>query len=272
MSAPRPPSAPAYDTLQLQRQDAVDWLTLNRPGHLNSLSSTMCDELRDYFERLQRDHAVRVVLLRGAGRAFCAGLDHDNPALAAQGPERDLRAQRQMSDIILRMRRCPQPIIALIHGAAHGPGLALALAADVRIAADNAHMEAASLRLGLSGCGLGISYFLPRLVGLSVASELILAGRRLDARRALRCGLVSELVPEEQLGTAGQSLAADMLAASPLGLRLTKDGLNVSVDAPGLEAAIAMEDRQQSLCAGSDDFREGAAASGQEHAPQRRER
>ena len=153
--------------------------------------------LQDYFGALSTRHATRVVILRGAGRAFCAGLDLKAAQAVTAGPVRDLRAQRHVSEIILRMRRCPQPIICLLHGAATGGGLALALAADVRIAAPSARMNVAMVRVGLTGCDVGISYFLPRAVGSSVAAELMLTGRFIEADRALRVGLVSDVVPED---------------------------------------------------------------------------
>lgn len=271
MSVPQPPSAPAYDTLRLERREAVDWLTLNRPDRLNALSNTMIDELQDYFGRLQQDHATRVVVLRGAGRAFCAGLDLKDPPPAGEGPASGMRGQRRISEIMMRMRRCPQPIIALVSGAASGGGFALALAADVRIAAEDARMNVAFIRIGLSGCDVGVSYFLPRMVGMSVAAELMLTGRFIDAQRALRAGLVSDVVPAAELTAAGESLVSDMLATAPLGLRLTKEGLNMSIDAPSLESAVAMEDRQQILCAGSGDFREGVDAFLQKREPRYRD-
>jgi len=121
-------------------------------------------------------------------------------------------------------------------------------------------MNAAFIKLGLSACDIGVSYFLPRLIGASAASEYMLTGRFIDSEKALKLGLVSEVVPEEKLEEVGQALVADMLATSPIGLRLTKECLNMSIDAPSLEAAIAMEDRNQILCATSDEFAEGMRA------------
>src|SRR5205823_5417548 len=171
-----------------------------------------------------------------------------------------LRAQRRISELVLMMRRAPQPIIACVQGAASGGGFALALGADVRIAGESARMNAAFIRIGLSACDIGVSYFLPRMVGSSVAAELMLTGRFLRAERALALGLVSAVVPPEQLEAEGEALVAEMLLTTPLGLRLTKECLNHSIDAGGLEAAIAMEDRNQILCAQGEDFREGVTA------------
>lgn len=121
-------------------------------------------------------------------------------------------------------------------------------------------MNAAFIRIGLSACDIGVSYFLPRLVGVSVASELMMTGRFINAERAERVGLVSEVVEDEKLEEAAAPYIEEMLTTSPLGLRLTKECLNMSVDAGSLEAAIAMEDRNQILCAQTNDFREGISA------------
>ena len=257
----------SYETLRLERRGAVDWLTLDRPLRLNAMDGRMCDELQDYFGGLATRHSTRVVVLRGAGRAFCAGLDLKAPQEVSAGPASGMRAQRRVSEIILRMRRCPQPIICLVHGAATGGGLALALAADVRLAAPSARMNVAMALVGLTGCDVGISYFLPRAVGTSVAAELMMSGRFIDAERALRVGLVSEVVAEEALEPAARALAEDMLRTSPLGLRLTKEGLNLALGAGSLEAALALEDRGQILCASAGYFKEGIAAFLEGRAP-----
>ena len=179
-----------------------------------------------------------------------------------------MRAQRRIAEIVMRMRRAPQPIISLVHGAASGGGFALALASDVRIAGESARMNAAFIRLGLSACDIGVSYFLPRLVGVSVASELLLTGNFIDARRALAVNLVSDVVPDDKLVERARPMVETMLGASPLGLRLTKECLNMSVDAGSLEAAVAMEDRNQILASQDGDFAEGVAAFLQKRPPQ----
>ncbi|MEI9995536.1 MAG: enoyl-CoA hydratase/isomerase family protein [Rhizomicrobium sp.] len=256
-----------YETLLIEKNGAVDWVTLNRPEALNALNTVLVDELLDYFGALYFDRSVRIVVLRGAGRAFCAGLDlkqsgerRNAEGANLGGPDAGLLGQRRISEIVLRMRRCGQPIISLVHGPACGGGFALALASDIRIAGQSARMNAAFIRIGLSACDIGVSYFLPRLVGTSVASELMLTGRFIHADRALRTGLVSEVVPDADLAKAAESYLEEMLTTAPLGLRLTKECLNMSIDAPGLEAAIAMEDRNQILCAQTNDVREGMTA------------
>jgi enoyl-CoA hydratase/carnithine racemase len=249
-----------YQTIEIEREGQMEWLSLNRPDELNAINPRMCDELQDYFLNLQSRHEVRVVLMKGNGRHFCAGYDINDAAGVSEGPIAGMRFQRQVSEIILRMRYCPQPIISLSQGAATGGGLAFALASDVRIAAENVKFNVAMVKIGLTGCDVGISYFLPRAVGQSMAAEMMMTGRMVHAERALSSGLISEMVPLDALEEAGRRLAADMLATSPMGLRFTKEGMRLSTDAPSLEAAIALEDRGQILCASAGFFKEGIDA------------
>ena len=249
-----------YETIQVEIRGGAHWLTLNRPDSLNAITTEMATELGDYFGRLYNDRTCRVVVMRGAGRAFCAGLDIKarNTSEAPFGG--GFGFQGHLASVYVKMHHCPQPIIALVHGAAAGGGFAFALAADVRIAGDSARMNAAFIKLGLSSCDMGVSYFLPRVVNRSIASELMLTGRFINAQRALATGLVSEVVPDAELEATAQVLVDEMLATSPMGLRLTKEGLNLATDAPSLEAAIAIENRNQVLCARSEDFQEGLRA------------
>ena len=260
--------------LLIEHRDGVDWVTLNRPDSLNALDPALIDALNGYFEGLQRNRATRVVVLKGAGKNFCAGLDLKQAMARRAGQQEppgvteSLDSQRRIADIVMLMRRCPQPTIALVQGAAAGGGFALALASDIRIAATSARMNCAFIKLGLGGCDIGTSYFLPRLVGVSVASELILTGCFIGAERALTVGLVSEVVEENQLDAAAEPYIDAMLTASPVGLRLSKECLNMSVDAGSLEAAIAMEDRNQILASSDGDFAEGVAAFLEKRRPQ----
>jgi enoyl-CoA hydratase/carnithine racemase len=250
-----------YETISVVKQGRVDWLTLNRPKQLNTLNPQMVDELLRYFGDLAFDRAVRIVVIKGAGRAYCGGLDIKayNEGGKSSIPE-GLYGQRRIAEIVMRMRRAPQPIISLVHGPACGGGFAIALASDIRIAGESARMNAAFIRIGLSACDIGVSYFLPRLVGASVAAELLMTGAFLDAQRALRIGLVSTVVPDSELEAAAETYLEQMLTTSPLGLQLTKECLRMSIDAPSLESVVAMEDRNQILCATSESFQEGIAA------------
>ena len=249
--------------LDLRTDGDVIWATMNRPERLNALNRKLVEELRDFFVGLYWRRDVRVVVLCGAGGAFCAGLDLKERSGANDGKRSvgaSLTGQRQISEIVIAMRRCPQPIIACVDGAASGGGFALALASDVRLATPQTRMNAAFIRIGLSACDIGVSYFLPRMVGSSVAAEYMLTGRFIEAERAYQLGLVSRIVAPEALQPEAEAFAKDMLNATPLGLRLTKEALNHAIDASGLEAVIAMEDRNQILCAQDDDFGEGVHA------------
>jgi enoyl-CoA hydratase len=255
----------AFETIIVERRGAVDWVTLNRPRSLNALNHKMVEELRDYFGDLYTRDSTRIVVLKAAGKAFCAGHDMKGEGLEQIEAEREsvglgLAAQRRLADIIVRMRECPQPIIALIQGAACGGGLSLALAADIRIAGHSAKMNSAFIRIGLGGCDLGTSYFLPRIAGSSLAAELILTGRFIDAARAERLGLVSAAVPDAELEAAAAPFVEEMLATSPIALRLSKECLNYAQDAPSIYTALAMENRNQIICSQTDDFVEGSKA------------
>jgi len=257
----------SYQTLDLKIEGGVAWLTLDRPDALNALNPTLVDELRDFFDGLPDRRELRVVVLRGAGRGFCAGLDLRDIGAQGEGPGDGLRLQRRISELVMMMRRAPQPIIACVQGPACGGGFALALASDVRLAGESARMNAAFIKIGLSACDVGVSYFLPRLVGASLAAELLLTGRFIHADRALQTGLVSAVHPDDRLEDEARKLAEEMLATSPLGLRLTKECLNMSLDAGSLEQVIAMEDRNQILCTQTRDMIEGVSAFLQKRAP-----
>lgn len=253
------------DVIRVERRDGCDWVTLNRPDRLNALDTHLTRELREYFEGLYLNRDVRVVVLRGAGNAFCSGLDLREAnggveAVLNGGVLENFEVQLAIRNIITAMRRCPQPIVSLVHGSASGGGFVIAMASDIRIAAKSARFNAAFIKIGLSGCDIGASYFLPRLVGASIASELLMTGRFLSSDRAYRIGLVSELVEEDELETAGEALVQDLLSTAPIGLRMTKETLGHNIDASCLEAALALEDRTQVLCGQTEDFREGVKA------------
>lgn len=258
------------DVLHIERRGAVDWVTLDRPERLNSLDAELIDALLRYFEGLYDDSACRVVVLRGAGRGFCAGADLGGDltrTVTDDGIAASMRVQRNIRNIMLAMRRCLQPIVTLLHGPAVGGGFALALASDIRLAAPDTRMCAAFIKIGIGGCDVGVSYFLPRLIGASIAYELMLTGRDLDAARALRLGLIADVVDRDRLEESAQVYIDAMLATAPMGLALTKEVINVNLDAQGLEAAMALEDRNQVLLSQSRDFKEGAAAFREKRQP-----
>ena len=258
------------ELLSCDRRGAIEVLTLNRPEVLNAVSPDLAQALNDYFRGLAMRPDIRVVVLRGTGRAFCAGAELGSDAFAAEGPgrnQRQLAMQHLYSGIVRAMRACPQPIIGLIHGPASGAGFSLALACDLRIAAEDARFNAAYFRVGLGGCDMGSGYLLPRLVGLSIASELLMTGNFIGAERAAAVGLVSRVVAGDALLDEGLKLAGDMLRGSPMGLRMTKETLNLSIDAPGLDAGLTIEDRQQVMLLATADHQEAVRAFLEKRAP-----
>jgi len=242
--------------LLIDERDGIARLTMNRPERLNALNKGLTDALRTYFQGLIDRPEIRVVLLRGAGRAYCAGLDL-----------KDRSGQKAIRDIMIAMRECPQPIVSLVTGSAAGGGLGIALASDIRLCTPEARFNAAFIKIGVSGCDMGSSYFLPRLLGASVAAEMLLTGRFLHADRAYALGFVSKVGPLAEVEAEAETLVQEMMAITPLALRLTKDCMNHNIDAPGLRAAIAMEDRNQILCTRGGDFHEGISAFLEKRAP-----
>lgn len=246
-----------WETVTSESRGSLELLSLDRPESLNSLNPKMVVELTSYFEGLHKRPETRVVIIRGMGRAFCAGLDLKAWSTKDErSVHLSLDTQRSIARVIKLMRSCPQPIIGLGHGAACGGGFSLLLACDVRIGSPSLRMNAAYIKVGLGGADIGSSYLLPRLVGGAITAELLLTGRFIEAERALRVGLISEIVADDQLLETGVKLAEEMLATVPMGLRMTKDALNLAADAPSLEAAMAVEDRQQVMMATTRDHAE----------------
>jgi enoyl-CoA hydratase len=229
--------------------DGIVLLRLDRPERLNALDEVLVAELFRACSTIAADPLTRVVVLTGAGRGFCSGLDVRNfgpnvPDATAPAVER-LRFQEMMASLPNAIRALPQPVIAAVNGPAVGGGLALCLACDIRICGASASFGNAAILLGLSGAEMGMSYFLPRIVGLTVAAEWMLTGRTVSAEEAYRSGLVSELVDDERLLPRALELAESIAAHPPLAVRLTKQALQVNVDAPDLSAALQLENRNQ---------------------------
>jgi enoyl-CoA hydratase len=241
--------------------DGVALVRLNRPERLNAINEVLRDELRATVAAIGADPAVRVVVLTGAGRGFCAGIDVRDfgpGMLEATDPAIDrLRFQEAMAALPQALRALPQPVVAAVNGPAVGAGLALCLASDVRIAGESASFGNGAILLGLSGAEMGMSYFLPRIVGLSVAAEWMLTGRRVSAEEAYRCGLVSQLVADDELLDRALALAGQIAANAPLGVQMTKRALQTNTDAPDLFSALEVENRNQVITHATD---EAAAA------------
>jgi enoyl-CoA hydratase len=253
-------------------RDAIAQITLNRPDKLNAMTSEMVELLHESLSSVGRDREVRVVILTGAGRGFCAGLDlggyGEAPGYEWKGSvERGFAVQKHIASLIPRLRSLPQPVIAAVNGPAAGGGFALVLGSDIRIAATTARFNAAFIRIGLSACDIGTSWLLPRLIGAARAQELMLTGRLFDAEEALRIGLLVDVVPNEVLIDAALAKAEEIRLNTPLGVALTKEGMWSALEIPGLQAAIDLENRQQIMASFSDDAREMRRAKSEGRPP-----
>jgi 2-(1,2-epoxy-1,2-dihydrophenyl)acetyl-CoA isomerase len=259
MSNP-PVASPAGPVLLETIENGVALLVMNRPDKLNSLNNELATALNQTFERIGKNDAVRVVVLTGAGRAFCAGGD-----LAAIGKGREARDSKQLEPILrmgmgamLRMRMIPQPVIAAVNGAAAGAGMNVALAADIRIAAEEAIFGQTFAKIGLFP-DYGGTYFLPQLVGPSKAAEMFYTGDMIDAQTALKLGLVNHVVPGAQLEAEVQKFAAKLAAGPPIAMRAVKQTLFGS-EKDALGKALEAEVQHQMRCFASDDCLEGVRA------------
>jgi enoyl-CoA hydratase/carnithine racemase len=280
-----------YETLTFElKSNGIGILCLNRPEKLNAMSFQMIKELHNLFDALMVNLDCRVLILKASGRAFCAGLDlKESMVLQSKKkpeelknkhyfldvPEKDIikakmYAQWRTSQLIVKMRKISQPIIAVVQGPASGAGFAFALAADIRIAGEQARFNNAFINVGFSGADLASSYHLPRLIGMSRAAEILYTGRFINAQEAERIGLVSKVVEgsNDDLMESAENLAKIMLNKSPLGLRMTKEAINLSMDSPSLETMIQLENRTQMLCSTSNDIMEGVQAFFEKREPE----
>jgi enoyl-CoA hydratase/carnithine racemase len=244
--------------------DGVTSVTLNRPDALNAFDYRMTRALTEALRAIRADRGCRVVLLTGNGRAFSAGYD-----LADYGDGREaadgvmlgrLHRQQEIADLIRALHELPQPVIAAVNGPAVGAGLALTCASDIRIAADSALFAVAFITAGCSGCDLGVSWLLPRIVGAGRAHELMLTGRRFPAAEALESGLLSRVTAPDELLPAAREMAALVLRNPPAAVALTKTGMWTALETPSLRATIEFENRQQMVASMTADAAEGAAA------------
>jgi enoyl-CoA hydratase len=254
-------------------RDGVAVVTLNRPEVRNAMDAALIAALHDVFGSLRHDTSCRVIVLTGAGVGFCAGLDLKSGATppSAEGLGRaqaGLRTQQSIAELVPRLRSMPQPIIAAVNGAASGGGLALALASDIRIASRSARFNVAFVRVGLSGCDIGVSWLLPRLIGASRAYELMLTGRFVDADEALDIGLVVRVVDDGELIGAALAEADLILANSPFGVHMTKEVMWSQLEIGSLTAGIDLENRTQLLATTTDDMVEALQAFAEKRPPQ----
>ncbi|MGH9210178.1 MAG: enoyl-CoA hydratase/isomerase family protein [Acidimicrobiales bacterium] len=250
----------------------VALVTLNRPERLNAMSHELVAELHATLDEVGRDRGTRVIVLTGAGRGFCAGLDLKDagrpPGVDGLGRvEAGMVGQQHIAALVPRLRSLRQPVIAAVNGAAAGGGLALALACDVRLAAPEARFNVAFVRIGLSGCDIGVSWLLPRLIGASRAFELMLTGRIVDAAEADRLGIVSRVVEGRPAVDAALDVADEILANSPTGVWMTKEVMWSQLEVGSLQAGIDLENRTQIMTSMTDDIREAISAFVEKRSP-----
>ncbi len=241
-----------YETLKYSQEGPIGILTMNRPERLNAINFAMRDELRSFFMARFDDLDTRVLVVTGEGRGFCSGLDMKESTITTPeggyGPKRAYELQQSFSDVIVFMRRCPQPVIGAINGAAVGGGFSIALACDIRLASPEARFSAAYINIGVGGADMGSSWLFPRAVGTANAARYLLTGDIFDAGEALRMGMVQAVVEKENLMEEAMKFARKMVGKSPLGLRLTKEAIDRNTGGMSLEDAVKLEDRNQAMC------------------------
>jgi enoyl-CoA hydratase len=243
----------------------ISRIVLDRPERLNALTFDLVSELHDALDEVGGDQECKVVILTGAGRAFCSGLDLRDfgmPPGPAEHPRTNkaIDGQAFMSNLTVHLRQTPQIVIASVRGPAFGGGLALACACDVRIASASSRFCSAFIRTGLTGTDIGISYLLPQLIGASRAADLIFSGREINAETAEQMGLVSQVVADDELESTVLQYAQTVAAHTHTGLVLTKEVLWHNVDATSMPAAIAMENRNQAIAMTRPDVKAHMAA------------
>jgi enoyl-CoA hydratase len=239
-------------------------LTLNRPEKLNALNYELVEEFHSALDELGANKDCRVVVLTGAGRGFCSGLDLTDPSPSQAGggtefPRSGMRWQERIANLTARIHRLRQPVIAAVNGPAYGGGFGFALACDIRIASESARFCTQFIKLGLGGCDIGVSYTLPRIVGAGQAFDLILTARVVDADEALRLGIVSRLsdsVVEDAL-----EIAETLCGYGKFGVESTKQVMWANLEASSLEAALHVENRSQILASTSGEMLEAANAA-----------
>jgi enoyl-CoA hydratase/carnithine racemase len=246
----------------------VATITLNRPTQLNALTFEVYAELRNTFDALGADAAVRAVVITGAGRGFCSGGDVEQiiGALIERPHEEFVTFTRLSCDVIRAMRTCPKPIVAAINGIAAGAGAVIAAASDIRIAAHSASLAFLFTRVGLSGADMGAAWLLPRIIGLGRATELLMTGAAVDAAEAHRIGLVNRVVDDADLESEAQRLAAALATGPAEALAATKRALDNEFTLP-FAAALEAEATQQAALMERPDFREAYTAFHQRREP-----
>ncbi len=257
-----------YETMVFEEAEpGIGLLTLNRPERLNAMNIEMVDEFYELFRSLDERPDIRVLIIPGAGRGFCSGADLRSERFTSEEYIEAVRSapvhleliQKRYCGVMKGLRHITQPVIAAVNGPAAGGGMTMVLASDIIFASPEARFTPSFINIGLSGGELGTTYFLPRMVGIARASEILMTGRTVGAEEAERIGLVTRMVPTEALLETAMETARLMLEKSVRGLRLTKETIRQNLDAPSLENAIELENRNQSMLCTAPEFFEAIA-------------
>jgi enoyl-CoA hydratase/carnithine racemase len=240
------PIAPQSFLYQLDAGTGVATLTLNRPHRLNALTFEVYAELRDAFRALDAEPGVRAIVITGAGRGFCSGGDVEDiiGALFGRDAAGLLEFTRMTCDLILAIRRCRRPVVAALNGTVAGAGAVIAAACDFRVAAESAKIAFLFVKVGLSGADMGASWLLPRIVGLGHATELLMTGEFVDAKRAHEIGLYHRVVPQDRVVAEARALAEKLARGPAAALAVSKQALDLEA-AMTLEQALDHEARVQ---------------------------
>ena len=248
-----------YDTILIRKDDNIATIVLNRPEKLNAIIPHMVEELIEAILSVGRDDAVRVIVVTGAGRAFSAGGDTSaHLAFQSEDPRQLMEHFRQLGDLIVNLRKVAKPTLAVVNGPAVGAGFSLALGCDIILASEGAKFSVGFIRMALHPEG-GVTYLLPRILGIARACELIFTGKTIDAKEAERIGLVNQVVPHEELEVSAKELANSLARAPAMALGLSKISLYQALDM-SLSSAVEREARAQTICMSGEDVKEAVSA------------
>ena len=274
-----------YETIKFELQEnGIGFLTFTRAEKANAMSFQMVEDLHSILDELMINLDCRVLIMKGEGKVFNAGQDLNDATILTSKKKPDhlkkyhfldvpevlksvMYYQWRIADFIVKMRKISQPIIAIIQGPAIGAGFSITMATDIRIASKNAKFNAGYINIGLTGSDMASSYFLPRLIGMSRAAELLYTGRFFNAEEALKIGYILKIVEEDKLLESALEIAEELLSKSPLGLRMTKEAINLTLDSPSLETIIQLENRGQVLSSSSNDVLEALYAYREKRKP-----
>lgn len=274
-----PASRPAADAPYIldHPEPGIARITLCRPDRMNTADAEFIAGLGGALDDIDADLSVRVLIITGQGRAFCAGLNltgyGDEDIIAEQGVlPRAMARQKEIAELIAKIRGLRVPVVAAVNGAVAGVGLSILCASDIRYSVPEANLAVGYIRAGFSACDMGLSWMLPRIIGVARAQELMLTGRRFTPAEAREAGLLADVVPADELMDRALAAARQIMLNAPISVEFTKEGLWKAMEIPSFEAAVEFENRQQIYTAMTEDRQEATASFLEKRAPQYRRR